>query len=113
MQLVSSDVVCHCIQSSDFVLLFLNINLLFIDIPSHLDDLPPTMLKKDYANVPVINRYAPGKGSDGSLQRLVSYIHTVISGCSGSLVCNQHQNGKVPLRVRFAKAATDEGCEGA
>ncbi|NXX16361.1 RT15 protein, partial [Podargus strigoides] len=25
------------------------------DIPSHLDDLPPTMLKKDYANVPVIN----------------------------------------------------------
>ncbi|NXS59857.1 RT15 protein, partial [Brachypteracias leptosomus] len=25
------------------------------DIPSHLDDLPPTMLKKDYANVPVVN----------------------------------------------------------
>ncbi|NXG71086.1 RT15 protein, partial [Baryphthengus martii] len=25
------------------------------DIPSHLDDLPPTMLKKDYANVPIIN----------------------------------------------------------
>ncbi|NXJ13689.1 RT15 protein, partial [Odontophorus gujanensis] len=25
------------------------------DIPSHLDDLPPTMMKKDYANVPVIN----------------------------------------------------------
>ncbi|NXC68089.1 RT15 protein, partial [Anhinga anhinga] len=25
------------------------------DIPSHLDDLPPTMLKKDYANLPVIN----------------------------------------------------------
>ncbi|NXU58990.1 RT15 protein, partial [Turnix velox] len=25
------------------------------DIPSHLDDLPPTMLKKDYANVPAVN----------------------------------------------------------
>ncbi|XP_067167667.1 small ribosomal subunit protein uS15m [Apteryx mantelli] len=25
------------------------------DFPSHLDDLPPTMLKKDYANVPIIN----------------------------------------------------------
>ncbi|NXY51309.1 RT15 protein, partial [Ceuthmochares aereus] len=25
------------------------------DIPSHLDDLPPTMLKKGYANVPIIN----------------------------------------------------------
>ncbi|NXO77891.1 RT15 protein, partial [Sitta europaea] len=25
------------------------------DIPSHLDDLPPTMLKKDYANLPVMN----------------------------------------------------------
>ncbi|NWI61450.1 RT15 protein, partial [Calyptomena viridis] len=25
------------------------------DIPSQLDDLPPTMLKKDYANLPVIN----------------------------------------------------------
>ncbi|XP_015739179.1 28S ribosomal protein S15, mitochondrial [Coturnix japonica] len=25
------------------------------EIPSHLDDLPPTMLKKDYANVPIIN----------------------------------------------------------
>ncbi|NXI59692.1 RT15 protein, partial [Chloroceryle aenea] len=25
------------------------------DIPSHLDDLPPTMLKKDYADVPIIN----------------------------------------------------------
>ncbi|XP_065600655.1 small ribosomal subunit protein uS15m [Cyrtonyx montezumae] len=25
------------------------------DIPSHLDDLPPTMMKKDYANVPIIN----------------------------------------------------------
>ncbi|NXQ86861.1 RT15 protein, partial [Nyctibius grandis] len=25
------------------------------DIPSQLDDLPPTMLKKDYANVPIIN----------------------------------------------------------
>ncbi|XP_009874836.1 PREDICTED: 28S ribosomal protein S15, mitochondrial, partial [Apaloderma vittatum] len=25
------------------------------DVPSHLDDLPPTMLKKDYANVPIIN----------------------------------------------------------
>ncbi|KAM9255849.1 small ribosomal subunit protein uS15m isoform 1-T1 [Cariama cristata] len=25
------------------------------DIPSHLDDLPPTMLKKDYANVPIVN----------------------------------------------------------
>ncbi|NWW48196.1 RT15 protein, partial [Pedionomus torquatus] len=25
------------------------------DFPSHLDDLSPTMLKKDYANVPVIN----------------------------------------------------------
>ncbi|XP_054026581.1 28S ribosomal protein S15, mitochondrial [Dryobates pubescens] len=25
------------------------------DIPSHLDDLPPTMLKKDYASVPIIN----------------------------------------------------------
>ncbi|KAK4809008.1 hypothetical protein QYF61_024989 [Mycteria americana] len=32
-----------------------NVNLLFVDIPSHLDDLPPTMLKKDYANVPIIN----------------------------------------------------------
>ncbi|NXP02996.1 RT15 protein, partial [Thinocorus orbignyianus] len=25
------------------------------DFPSHLDDLPPTMLKKDYTNVPVVN----------------------------------------------------------
>ncbi|NWR51163.1 RT15 protein, partial [Regulus satrapa] len=25
------------------------------DIPSHLDDLPPTMLKKDYANLPVMS----------------------------------------------------------
>ncbi|NXA68630.1 RT15 protein, partial [Mohoua ochrocephala] len=25
------------------------------DIPSHLDDLPPTLLKKDYANLPVMN----------------------------------------------------------
>ncbi|NXM79161.1 RT15 protein, partial [Serilophus lunatus] len=25
------------------------------DIPSQLDDLPPTMLKKDYANLPIIN----------------------------------------------------------
>ncbi|NXX84304.1 RT15 protein, partial [Urocolius indicus] len=25
------------------------------DIPSHLDDLPPTMLKKGYADVPIIN----------------------------------------------------------
>ncbi|XP_009995006.1 PREDICTED: 28S ribosomal protein S15, mitochondrial [Chaetura pelagica] len=25
------------------------------DIPSHLDDLPPTMLKKDYASVPIID----------------------------------------------------------
>ncbi|XP_010007552.1 PREDICTED: 28S ribosomal protein S15, mitochondrial, partial [Nestor notabilis] len=25
------------------------------DIPSHLDDLPPTMLKKGYVNVPVVN----------------------------------------------------------
>ncbi|NXX96902.1 RT15 protein, partial [Centropus bengalensis] len=25
------------------------------DFPSHLDDLPPTMLKKDYADVPVVN----------------------------------------------------------
>ncbi|NWU64993.1 RT15 protein, partial [Pterocles burchelli] len=25
------------------------------EIPSHLDDLPPTMLKKDYANVPIVN----------------------------------------------------------
>ncbi|NWJ07668.1 RT15 protein, partial [Crypturellus undulatus] len=25
------------------------------DFPSHLDDLPPTMLKKDYMNVPIIN----------------------------------------------------------
>ncbi|XP_010186256.1 PREDICTED: 28S ribosomal protein S15, mitochondrial, partial [Mesitornis unicolor] len=25
------------------------------DIPSHLDDLPPTMLKKDYANLPIMN----------------------------------------------------------
>ncbi|XP_032058104.1 28S ribosomal protein S15, mitochondrial [Aythya fuligula] len=25
------------------------------DIPSHLDDLPPTMMKKEYANVPIIN----------------------------------------------------------
>ncbi|NXH19862.1 RT15 protein, partial [Bucco capensis] len=25
------------------------------DIPSHLDDLPPTMLKKDYANVPAVD----------------------------------------------------------
>ncbi|XP_010210353.1 PREDICTED: 28S ribosomal protein S15, mitochondrial [Tinamus guttatus] len=25
------------------------------DLPSHLDDLPPTMLKKDYMNVPIIN----------------------------------------------------------
>ncbi|XP_008939115.1 PREDICTED: 28S ribosomal protein S15, mitochondrial, partial [Merops nubicus] len=25
------------------------------EFPSHLDDLPPTMLKKDYANLPVIN----------------------------------------------------------
>ncbi|NXO70228.1 RT15 protein, partial [Phainopepla nitens] len=26
-----------------------------LDIPSHLDDLPPTMLKKDYANLPIMN----------------------------------------------------------
>uniref|UniRef100_A0A663MUA3 Small ribosomal subunit protein uS15m n=2 Tax=Athene cunicularia TaxID=194338 RepID=A0A663MUA3_ATHCN len=32
-----------------------NVNLLFIDIPSHLDDLPPTMLKKEYTSVPVVN----------------------------------------------------------
>ncbi|NXQ54672.1 RT15 protein, partial [Anthoscopus minutus] len=25
------------------------------DIPSHLDDLPPSMLKKDYANLPIMN----------------------------------------------------------
>ncbi|NXY18793.1 RT15 protein, partial [Atrichornis clamosus] len=25
------------------------------DIPSHLDDLPPTLLKKDYANLPIMN----------------------------------------------------------
>ncbi|NWY68121.1 RT15 protein, partial [Erithacus rubecula] len=25
------------------------------DIPSHLDDLPPTMLKKDYAKLPIMN----------------------------------------------------------
>ncbi|NXH63906.1 RT15 protein, partial [Rhabdornis inornatus] len=25
------------------------------DTPSHLDDLPPTMLKKDYANLPILN----------------------------------------------------------
>ncbi|NWI63871.1 RT15 protein, partial [Todus mexicanus] len=25
------------------------------DIPSHLDDLPPTMLKKDYADVPIVD----------------------------------------------------------
>ncbi|NXB79757.1 RT15 protein, partial [Donacobius atricapilla] len=25
------------------------------DIPSHLDDLPPTMLKKDYASLPIMN----------------------------------------------------------
>ncbi|NWW37909.1 RT15 protein, partial [Panurus biarmicus] len=25
------------------------------DTPSHLDDLPPTMLKKDYANLPIMN----------------------------------------------------------
>ncbi|XP_065506489.1 small ribosomal subunit protein uS15m [Caloenas nicobarica] len=25
------------------------------EIPSHLDDLPPTMIKKDYANVPIID----------------------------------------------------------
>ncbi|XP_035201554.1 28S ribosomal protein S15, mitochondrial [Oxyura jamaicensis] len=25
------------------------------DIPSHLDDLPPTMMKKEYSNVPIIN----------------------------------------------------------
>ncbi|NXS32000.1 RT15 protein, partial [Pomatostomus ruficeps] len=25
------------------------------DIPSHLDDLPPTTLKKDYANLPIMN----------------------------------------------------------
>ncbi|NXK65325.1 RT15 protein, partial [Sylvietta virens] len=25
------------------------------DIPSHLDDLPPTMLKKEYANLPIMN----------------------------------------------------------
>ncbi|OXB66407.1 hypothetical protein ASZ78_011941 [Callipepla squamata] len=32
-----------------------NVDLSLADIPSHLDDLPPTMMKKDYANVPVIN----------------------------------------------------------
>ncbi|NWZ36966.1 RT15 protein, partial [Brachypodius atriceps] len=26
------------------------------DIPSHLDDLPPTMLKKEYANLPIMSR---------------------------------------------------------
>ncbi|XP_010143114.1 PREDICTED: 28S ribosomal protein S15, mitochondrial, partial [Buceros rhinoceros silvestris] len=36
------------------------------DIPSHLDDLPPTMLKKDYANVPVINSV------DNVVRRLLS-----------------------------------------
>ncbi|NWW12498.1 RT15 protein, partial [Oreocharis arfaki] len=25
------------------------------DVPSHLDDLPPTLLKKDYANLPIMN----------------------------------------------------------
>ncbi|NXT05311.1 RT15 protein, partial [Prunella fulvescens] len=25
------------------------------DMPSHLDDLPPTLLKKDYANLPIMN----------------------------------------------------------
>ncbi|NWW59284.1 RT15 protein, partial [Ifrita kowaldi] len=25
------------------------------DIPSHLDDLPPTLLKKEYANLPIMN----------------------------------------------------------
>ncbi|NXY59936.1 RT15 protein, partial [Callaeas wilsoni] len=25
------------------------------DIPSHLDDLPPSLLKKDYANLPIMN----------------------------------------------------------
>jgi len=34
-----------------------NMDLSLVDIPSHLDDLPPTMLKKDYASIPVINRY--------------------------------------------------------
>ncbi|NXV07818.1 RT15 protein, partial [Cettia cetti] len=26
-----------------------------VDIPSHLDDLPPTMLRKDYANLPIMS----------------------------------------------------------
>uniref|UniRef100_A0A8V5GDP3 Small ribosomal subunit protein uS15m n=1 Tax=Melopsittacus undulatus TaxID=13146 RepID=A0A8V5GDP3_MELUD len=32
-----------------------NAHLLFVDIPSHLDDLPPTMLKIGYADVPVVS----------------------------------------------------------
>lgn len=35
--------------------------LSLVDIPSHLDDLPPTMMKKEYANVPIINRYDTAK----------------------------------------------------
>lgn len=63
-----------------------NVNLLFVDIPSHLDDLPPTMLKKDYANVPIINRYDTGKENDYSLQRFVSYTHTTTVGGSCHLL---------------------------
>lgn len=63
-----------------------NVNLLFVDIPSHLDDLPPTMLKKDYANVPIINRYDTGKGNDYSLQRFLSHTHTTTVGGSCHLL---------------------------
>ncbi|XP_037737842.1 28S ribosomal protein S15, mitochondrial [Chelonia mydas] len=35
-------------------------------LPSHLDDLPPTMLKKDYANVPIIDKV------DDVVKRLLS-----------------------------------------
>lgn len=45
------------------------LHLLLAEIPSHLDDLPPTMIRKDYANVPIIDRYDTGKGNDGSLER--------------------------------------------
>ncbi|NXH92512.1 RT15 protein, partial [Edolisoma coerulescens] len=36
------------------------------DIPSHLDDLPPTLLKKDYANLPIMN------SMDDVVKRLLS-----------------------------------------
>ncbi|XP_021410439.2 small ribosomal subunit protein uS15m [Lonchura striata] len=36
------------------------------DIPSHLDDLPPTMLKKDYANLPIMS------SMDDVVKRLLS-----------------------------------------